>query len=490
MSEVSINVGIDFGTHQSKVCVQIQEGQTKRYEFVPFNPRVKTIDSALFPSLVHVLPDGRFHIGAFEGKRDKTYSFFKIASAEDEDFHADLATTVDRYTKQEFLPYHPEQLSVLYVAGLILKVRQHVNSTVLEPPEESSKPAFLRRLYAAPVKKKTGVWRYRMGVPTEYHSSANQKRKRKFEQILILAILIADTYGESFWEKTMAEIMSTLERMHKALLKELGFDLVNRIDIDQWKAFLADNRASVFPETAAGLIFLVKTNKLVPDRYYMAMDIGGGSTDISFFKAEYNGTFTYLASQSVMLAANDVALDMGVEKDFLHVRESVSNLYKTPGIERRDDYYRSFKKLGNGLNDASYKMFNGQVWSRAEYSATHLYQDSQCYLYGGGSMLPTSEPNPEKYLRRITLHDQGSKASLTSTVLYAEVTPIENLTINETVVNPGWEAQIRVLIVSLGLSLSLPDDQMVDYVVENFSRPNAQGVNLSNMFDFPTAKWV
>jgi hypothetical protein len=72
----------------------------------------------------------------------------------------------------------------------------------------------------------------------------------------------------------------------------------------------------------------------------------------------------------------------------------------------------------------------------------------------------------------------------------AEVTPIENLTINENVVNPGWEEQMRVLIVALGLSLSLPDDQMVDYVVENFSKPQSDGSPFSTIFDFPTARWV
>ena len=52
----------------------------------------------------------------------------------------------------------------------------------------------------------------------------------------------------------------------------------------------------------------MKTNKLTKDKYYLALDIGGGSTDVSFFKVEADNTFTYLASRSAMVASNDIGM--------------------------------------------------------------------------------------------------------------------------------------------------------------------------------------
>ena len=494
MKTVQINMGLDFGTHQTKVCIQIEEGQGKRFEFVPLNPTQKGIDATLLPSLIHILPGNRFNIGEAPEEAIKSYGFFKIASAEDEEFHTDLQINADKYDKSAFAPYYPEQLAVIYVAGVILLVREHVRKTILQSPSSASRSSFFGQAIAANASEKKAVWRYRMGVPTEYHSPRNAKRKRKFEQILVLALAIAEQFEQDYEHANLTELLQAIEDQHRQLMRTIRFDETQSIDPEIWKSYLSDRFVSIFPETAAGLIFLVRTGKLSANKHYLAMDIGGGSTDISFFKAEDGDKFTYLASKSVMYAANDVAMGMGIHSDLLHVRDTFSRLFNTPGIESDTVYQIAFHCLGKKMNDSAYHMFNSQVYYRfLKTKAVESYKDSTCYLYGGGSALPTCNLNPEQYLQRVFLH--GPKNSfISSSLLYSKVEPIESLTIEREhahIVTLGWETKIRVLVVCLGLSLSMPDDEfMIAHIEEDFMTEGVDSTTFSNMFDFPTAQWL
>lgn len=482
MNDIGLNVGIDFGTHQSKICVQIQQPRSIKYEFIPLDPSDSSIDSVLFPSLVHVLPEDRFAIGPSPGDEIKSYSFFKIASAQDGNFLAFNGNGNPTYDHAHFEPYIPEQLAVLYVAGLILKVRDYIERKHLSG-ENSTGPSY-KRNKGHQAQPKRATWRYRMGVPTEYHSTANLERKRKFEQILVLAIRLADVYKQSFWDATISEIMEEIN-VANSILKHK----VNYTNPDTWRTYLGTQNASVFPETAAGLIFLVRTGTLVKERYYMAMDIGGGSTDISFFKAESNGTFTYLASKSVMLAANDVILGMGHSQNLLHIRNEIAKLFANPNLASQDSYINSFHAVAGGLNEVTYRMFNGEVWSRSpQFQAKEQYRGSICYLYGGGGQLPRPEPDP---LAEFLLHDNGVRnLKVNIDRLYIDVESVAALEIKAMILNTDWEDYKQVLIVALGLSLSLPDDRMVSYVVENFVNPKAGQTKIDKILDYPTPKWV
>lgn len=485
MSKIDINVGIDFGTHQSKICVQYQENQSIKYQFIPLDPKDSSIQSVLFPSLVHVLPNDRFTIGSAPGNETKSYSFFKIAAAQDDNFLAFNGSFNPTYHQAQFEPFKPEQLAVLYVAGLILKVRDFIEVHHLSA-KTASGPAYMQNK-SQETQPKTATWRYRMGVPTEYHSSANLERKRKFEQILVLALRLADLYKQSFWDSTISEIIEQINLLNSVLKQKVGHNKELGVDPRTWRTYMNSQNASVFPETAAGLIFLVRTGKLVKERYYMAMDIGGGSTDISFFKAESNGTFTYLASKSVMLAANDVILGTGQSQELLHVRHEMSKLFANPRLASQKSYITAFQTVCEGLNKASYRMFNGQVWSRSEhFRARDQYTGSVCYLYGGGGRLPRPVPDP---LNKFLLHDNGVRTANINR-LYINVQSVEDLTITSTILNTDWVDHRQVLIVALGLSLSLPDDHMVSHVIENFVDPNAGQTRFDKIWEYPTARWV
>jgi hypothetical protein len=86
----SITVGLDFGTYQTKICLQVRKGASKRYYFVPFESEGLDMSPYLIPSTISIFEDGSYVVGKSSHEATKTYGFFKIASAKDDDFINDL----------------------------------------------------------------------------------------------------------------------------------------------------------------------------------------------------------------------------------------------------------------------------------------------------------------------------------------------------------------------------------------------------------------
>src|SRR4051794_21087335 len=99
-----LNIGLDFGTSQTKVCIYDLDLDT--HEFFKF----PTNDSFFLPSVVGFLSNGRLVYGDKVSKLIKRqFSYFKIASAQDEEF---LMETFEKnaqeqsiYTKSGFFPF-------------------------------------------------------------------------------------------------------------------------------------------------------------------------------------------------------------------------------------------------------------------------------------------------------------------------------------------------------------------------------------------------
>jgi len=271
-------------------------------------------------------------------------------------------------------------------------------------------------------------------------------------------------------------------------MKEIDHDFISEVNQDRWNSALAKRNLSVYPETAAGLVFLVRSGKVTKDRYYLSMDIGGGSTDLSFFKVEANESFTYLASKSIIIAANDVAMNMA-NPDLSHtdLLMHLDRIFNESGIGKSDEYRGAFTKTIKTINKAAYRMFNQQVWCRFEKMvATTHFNDTTCYLYGGGAGLPLIDPNPEGMLVRVTLHDNGLRDNLNTTDAF--VKPMEDLTLNERIRPFDWVERMRFLIVPLGLSLSLSDDKTTVFEKDFYTPKEIK--KATKVYDVTRARWV
>jgi len=491
-NKIKLFLGLDFGTHQTKACVRFKKrvNEPMQHHFVPLNSDTADLDCLFLPSIVSVDHEKRFSYGKNNSNNYyRSYSFFKIASAEDEEFRTEVNPAgKTKYDKDKFEPYTPEFLAVIYIAKVLLRIRTYVKEELFK--EDSRKPVsgFLSRFQKEKVTRDL-EWYVQMGVPTEYQDYLNARRKRKFQQILLMAWDLSHRLDESELEQLQdTEIITEVESIFKSLTKEINHDFISEVNQDRWNKALTERNLSVYPETAAGLVFLVRSGKVTKDRYYLSMDIGGGSTDLSFFKVEANETFTYLASKSIMMAANDVAINMsnpGLTHNDLLMQ--LNRIFNEAGIEKNDEYRSAFTKTIKIINKAAYRMFNQQVWFRFEKMVARAhFNETTCYLYGGGSGLPLIDPNPEGMLVRIILHDNGFRYNLDTTDAF--VKPMENLTLSERIKPSDWVERMRFLIVPLGLSLSLSDDKTTVFEKDFYTPKEIK--KATKVYDVTRARWV
>jgi hypothetical protein len=485
-----ISIGLDFGTYQTKACVRFKRSPNSpaEYHFVPFQNKAVGMDAYFFPSVLSETNDDRFVYGELLDDARFTFSFFKIASAEDEEFRLDAKLTKPKYDPERFRPYTPEFLAVVYLSHVISSIKNYVRKDLKPGHVTAPAKGFLARFRSLEVTEVNYEWTIQMGVPTEYQQRHNALRRRKFQQILLMANMLSTDPDRAV--TSTGTLMHRVDDLFESLLNRFKKDSVSEVDQEEWDAMLESERLSVFPETAAGLHFLVRTNKLTKDKYYLALDIGGGSTDVSFFKVESNNTFTYLASKSVMVAANDIGIQMfGEPRKMTSLRDSIINLFRRADVSRDAGYQQAFRWVFKSINKQVYRMFNGQVYNRFEkLNATTIYKDTTCYLYGGGALMPVVNPNPELYMNQVVIHDNGVRDSFSSMQTKVEVRPIRELQINENVFPANWREKIDFLIVPLGLSLALSDEHTTRLNEDFYTKYDL--VSPTGLFDVRAAKWV
>lgn len=488
-----ISIGLDFGTFQTKACVRFKRSVNApaEYHFVPINDVGVGMDAYFLPSVISETPDDTFVIGSILDDARFTFSFFKIASAEDEEFRLDANLTTPKYDPARFKPYTPEFLAVIYLSYVIDKIKRYVRDVLQPGQQKTENKGFFARFQTAETTPVTYQWTIQMGVPTEYKERHNALRKRKFQQMLYMALELSKLdEGRIVYSEKTGIVQRHVEQIFEELQRRFERHSVREIRQSDWDDLLQDARISVFPETAAGLHFLVRTNKLTKDKYYLALDIGGGSTDVSFFKVEANDTFTYLASKSAMVATNDLGIEMfGSGLRPTQLRKDLIAALSRQGIQSDNGYRAAFRKVLQSINKHVYKMFNSQVYFRFEdLNATAVYENTICYLYGGGALMPVIKPNPERLLEQILIHDNGVRDSLTSTNTYVDVRPIRDLQLTEHVHPATWKEKMDFLIVPLGLSLALSDDITTRLNEDFYTRDDQKAP--TGLFDVHTARWV
>lgn len=490
---IPISIGLDFGTYQTKACVRFKRSQNSppEYHFVPLDIEASGLDSFFLPSVISELDNGRFGFGKVIQNAKRSYSFFKIASADDEEFRLDLGLSKAKYDPEKFDPYTPELLAVVYVAFVITRIKSYVSEVLFKQKTvPTAKVSFLDRFRKKETSEFEFDWIIQMGVPTEYQEKHNFKRKRKFQQILLMANELAKLVSGKFvTHSTTDELKEAVQMIFDDILEQLGHNSINAVDTEKWNGLLKANKISVFPETAAGLVFLVRTGKLTMDKYYLAVDIGGGSTDVSFFKVEANQSFTYYASKSVMVASNDIGIRMvDDQSDTMKLREKIIELFSNPRVKNSKEYHTAFSEVLDSINRHIYRMFNGQVYPRfPKMNARSLYADTYCYLYGGGSLVPRIDPNPAKYLESIVIHDNGVR-NHPDMQTRVSVVPTDELRFTENIHPPNWSDKMQFLIVPLGLSLAMDDDIMTQMNDEFYTKDEL--IKDPGLFDVRQARWV
>ena len=301
-----IKIGLDFGTHQTKICVQRvpDEGHGEpNYEFFTFND-LKGQNYYFLPSVVQINSDNTLSYGYVDKKRilkkGPKPQLEKIEVASD---FAISDVAEDLYNKYASKDNVPEDKAVLTEMlqirkEMLKKVEEEKRKEALERYqsllESYEQATYLFRYFKQATfingewdksipSKKICVWylayiiflleeefgtnfSINMGVPAD-DNSFQDKQQLAVEILASAYILVEDVFHndqEAFLRSTLDELNAKTEFInYSPQIKD-------------------DYNISIFPEAYASLIGLTSRGKL-SDGMCLTVDAGGGTTDISFF---------------------------------------------------------------------------------------------------------------------------------------------------------------------------------------------------------------
>lgn len=218
-------IGLDFGTHQTKICVEEIDRHETSYEFMKFKSANGEIKFAL-PSIIGIDSKGLLHYGflssGFKGKiiryfKQKTFRAQSLQQREDNMYY-----------------------SIWYIAYIIF---------MLEKQYEQD-------------------FAFQMGVPSDSDANHLIDAKRIATRIIISAYQLVEDILENDFDAFLNLDINTL----KGLTEILPYS-------DKLKE---EYLLNIFPEAFACLNPLTSQGK-IERGMSLIIDIGGGTTDISFF---------------------------------------------------------------------------------------------------------------------------------------------------------------------------------------------------------------
>lgn len=220
-----ITVGLDFGTHQTKICIEEREGVERRYSFMKHKDEDGNIYFTL-PSIINISPEGKLSYGYIPQRtKGEIVRYFKQG--------AFRTIPYMKMTQEDALFY-----SCWYIASILFDLEDKFGQD----------------------------FAVQIGAPTDggHYETAKQVAVR----ILASAYnLVEDVFHNDKKAFLNADI-ATLKKLTKIVNYSQEIK-------DQYGIL-------VFPEAYACLLPLTSKGKL-PRATSLMIDIGGGTTDISFF---------------------------------------------------------------------------------------------------------------------------------------------------------------------------------------------------------------
>ena len=349
MSTTDYLIGLDFGTSQTKVCLLNKNNNLR--EFLKFG------DNKYFlPSLITKKNNGTFSYGNEDDVGEK-FRYFKMAAAEDEELlqttHEDIDgkledDNIDNYRKYaEKVDINAETLVVLYLSYVYLYIKKKKETKKVSPLG-----GLLGRLATTNHDSKF-TYSVNLGIPTEWNNPDHIKRKTKFQSLLITSVILANQFKdiEQFVSEECSDLLQKIAKINTDHLSELeNMDGIQRKQvINSW---LDQYNLSVFPESAAGINYLLKTKRL-ENGAYATMDIGAGTSDLAIFEVRNHVLSRYYCAESASIASNDFYREYAKQ---LNNRESVTyneiknaeNLIRRHRDEVEENYLREAIRIVKG----------------------------------------------------------------------------------------------------------------------------------------------
>src|SRR5574344_148667 len=317
-----ITVGLDFGTHQTKVCVESKEGVELSYDFFKFADEKGKLQYTL-PSIIQIDHNGNMAYGYIpENRKGQIIRYFKQAT----------------FTKVNMGQSKKEAtcFSIWYLAYILFDL------------EEKYGTEFV----------------IQMGVPTDGGHYESQKQ--------LAVSILASAY------KLVEEVF---ENDKILFLNCKALDLLEKTDIVPYSKNIKEEYGMlVFPEAYACLMPLISSSKIATGMSLM-VDIGGGTTDISFFTINNNKPRVYDLT-SVNKGLNYLTFAERRTDD----SRTDSNIKQSSEIDgsRRHDFNESIERVCTQLIQKLQREFKLQTTLRLDRLMDALKTRPIVYT-GGGS---------------------------------------------------------------------------------------------------------
>lgn len=455
------HIGLDFGTSQTKVCLRNKDSDVR--EFLKFDN-----NSYFLPSLIVKKQDNTFSYGN-ENVNGIKYRYFKMAAAEDdhliqvtnEDLQGRLESekTIDDFRKYSAdFQIKPEILVVLYLTYIYLFVKQNKNNLT-----KVESDFFDDDLDNEILDENT--FSINLGIPTEWNNPNHTKRRIKFQSLLITSIKLANQFDEldTFLKTQEEDLLNKISKINKTHLTKLNDksesereDLINKL--------LNQHKLSVFPESAAGVNYLLRTQRLA-NGSYATLDIGAGTSDIAIFEVQNNILRKYYCSESVEIASNDFYREYAKQHfnrntvTFEEIK-TVENIVRNVNFQR-PDYYRNIINNvrgflnSNGIEFAIRKTFYRKYYKplydinqiRAFEVKNNILHQKPIIVFGGGA-------NLEGFCLGNYCYFPDPIVRANADHKYFEARPITDFVNQVDIIDEDGEVQnyINLLILALGLT--------------------------------------
>ena len=306
-----IKVGLDFGTHQTKICVQRvpDEGRGEpNYEFFQFTD-LKGSKQYFLPSVIQINDDDTLSYGYVDSARMKAEPDEPIRNDVLLEEEFDIAEMADKlYDKYATTENQPEDM---YVLSEMLKFRlQKIKARNAKKHEDAERQYDME---VRDFKGSKNVFRYfkqATFIGGEWNRTTLISNRTLCVWYLAYVIfLLEDKFGTDFSinmgiptdeetydvkKRLAVEILATsyylVEDVYKndfeSFLNEKYQNLLAKTENKRYSKELKDEYfINIFPEAYASLTALTSRGKL-PTGMSLTADIGGGTTDISFFTIE------------------------------------------------------------------------------------------------------------------------------------------------------------------------------------------------------------
>lgn len=322
-----ITVGLDFGTHQTKVCLESKGGVERNYTFMKFGYNENQMFYTL-PSIVGINKEGKLNYGYlpnnFEGE---IIRYFKQAVFR--------GKSSDEKLSQELSYYY----SIWYLAYILFDLEDVFGQN----------------------------FSIQMGAPTD--SSHIKLAKQIATRIIVSSYKLVEEVFENNKEKFLDTDIETLKKLTEIVSYS--------DDIKEEYGLL------VFPEAYACLKPLISQKKVEKGMNLM-IDIGGGTTDISFFTIENNSPQVY-DFFSINKGLN--FLTCADEQKYLRLNSNIKFASEID-TQRRKTYQNEVRNICSNIQNKLLSEFRLQTSLNKERLLNALKNRPLVYC-GGGSTFPT-----------------------------------------------------------------------------------------------------